>query len=63
MIPILVSTCIHSICHHLFLLMEKTCFAPVFVIHLTDPLPFQTQEVQKAMDEKKFEEAVKLRGR
>ena len=23
----------------------------------------QTQEVQKAMDEKKFEEAVKLRGR
>jgi len=27
------------------------------------PLLFQTQEVQKAMDEKKFDEAVRLRGR
>lgn len=27
------------------------------------PLCHQTQEVQKAMDEKKFEEAVRLRGR
>lgn len=29
----------------------------------TPGLYHQTQEVQKAMDEKKFEEAVKLRGR